>query len=343
MSENASAEMLQVTLKQESGHSGVGVEVLNYSTPNPHTHADHESTKKRVSLYHPKSNRVRSGNNAPMAANLLTYLCQNPGWVPLKGNMKRGRNLAEYPPGITSVQVLARLDEECHVSIWDAVQKKKITGASSPLKRNLGKYFVTHPDHVVYTGQKPSERELKKRKRASAYVKMVEIKDVKKMKKSITLQPCKNDQDENNPCGQGTPENKRKSADEEFIVVKRIKGIRKNIHVTFAKEEGNVALRREERIPVLLVPRRANDTKCSERSHYGLDKGHNAKDDVSYCSSTVLPSNYEWTDRFLHDIYGPYLTETRRDRIEDDMSLPSVPESMHVLTVFNFLPGSRRN
>lgn len=67
-----------------------------------------------------------------------------------------------------------------HVGIWNRREKRKIAGNAAPLRRNLDRYFSSHPDCEVYTnqGKPPGWKPKKKIARRNRMVKtmLAEVK-----------------------------------------------------------------------------------------------------------------------------------------------------------------------
>jgi len=111
--------------------------------------AKHEPHQKRITVWNKKENRKISGNAAPMENNLHDYLAKHPDCEVYAGQG------GMVDPAARAAQQLA----EKRITIWNRVERRKVSGNAAPLEKNLKMYLKKHPEYEVYTGQERSRGE----------------------------------------------------------------------------------------------------------------------------------------------------------------------------------------
>merc|ERR1712093_233113 len=103
---------------------------------------------ERVTMWNTSELRKVSGNAAPKAHNVESYMRKHPEMEVYNGQL----NYLDAE----SQQAAA----ETRVAIWNKQEHKIYSGNAAPLAKNLAKYLARHPECEVYSGQLQKKRKM---------------------------------------------------------------------------------------------------------------------------------------------------------------------------------------
>eukprot|EP00301_Raphidiophrys_heterophryoidea_P025191 c8399_g1_i1.p1 GENE.c8399_g1_i1~~c8399_g1_i1.p1 ORF type:complete len:315 (+),score=21.83 c8399_g1_i1:1-945(+) len=143
--ENASltpADSMNCAFQTEISHS------LQSANLNP-------DLERRVTLWHKLERRKISGNAAPKQRNLYMYLMKNPQVEVYRGQdgLPMTNTYDDLPIVVSYTPVVEKPAEERHVTVWNKIDRRKVSGNAAPLERNLRTYLMLHPEMEVFSGQ----------------------------------------------------------------------------------------------------------------------------------------------------------------------------------------------
>lgn len=115
---------------------------------------------EHVTIWNRVEKRKIAGNAAPLGRNLCRYLYLNPQCEVYVNQVEK-----KTTRGAKNNFDLSLAGDGDHISIWNRVERRKISGNAAPLKKNLEVYLQKRPHCEVYTDQDAAFR--KKRSECS--------------------------------------------------------------------------------------------------------------------------------------------------------------------------------
>lgn len=106
-----------------------------------------ENSEKRVRVWNRVEERKQCGTAAPLERNIAKFLRKNPDYDVYTGQDKVSGHKADLEAKF------GRCNPTERVTIWNRVDRRKLSGNCAPFRRNLEKYFSSHPEWEVYVNQ----------------------------------------------------------------------------------------------------------------------------------------------------------------------------------------------